>query len=329
MSITINIPTRGGSGIVVALFPRGNWDSATDYAENDLVQHEGSSYYAINSSTNSEPPSGDWQLLAAVGAAGPPGSGTPGDDGPQGDKGWSPLLATVEDGTRRVLQVTGWTGGTGDVPAVGLYVGASGLVVSISDGVDIRGPGGGDSGWSPEFAVVADSARRVLQVVDWTGGAGTKPATGKYVGSAGLVALIADGVDVRGSTGATGSAGAAGSNGTNGADGSPGWTAPSALTYGSTVTPNLNTAKAFTLTATGNFTLANPTNQSNGATFVIRITQDATGSRTCTFGSAYKFAGGTPPLLSVAAGAVDTLSCIVWGADDIEAWLSNNMKRNP
>lgn len=186
MSITINIPTRGGSGIVVALFPRGNWDSATDYAENDLVQHEGSSYYAINSSTNSEPPSGDWQLLAA-----------------------------------------------------------------------------------------------------------------------------------------------AGSNGTNGADGSPGWTAPSALTYGSTVTPNLNTAKAFTLTATGNFTLANPTNQSNGATFVIRITQDATGSRTCTFGSAYKFAGGTPPLLSVAAGAVDTLSCIVWGSNDIEAWLSNNMKRNP
>jgi hypothetical protein len=156
----------------------------------------------------------------------------------------------------------------------------------------------------------------VLQVTDWTGGAGTKPTSGLYVGATGLVALIADGVDVRGADGSTG------------ATGSPGWTAPSALTYGATVTPNLNTAKAFTLTATGSFTLANPTNQSNGATFVIRITQDGTGSRACTFGSAYKFAGGTPPLLSIAPGAVDTLSCIVWGTDDIEAWLSNNMKRN-
>lgn len=63
----------------------------------------------------------------------------------------------------------------------------------------------GDKGWSPVLAVVSDSARRVLQVTDWQGGQGTKPATGLYVGSAGLVALIASGVDVRGATGASGS----------------------------------------------------------------------------------------------------------------------------
>jgi len=254
MSITINIPTRDGVGIVVALYPRGDWDSVTAYSENDMVQNGGSSYYATAANTNSEPPSVNWQVLAA------------------------------------------------------------------------RGPSGGDVGWSPVIANVADGARRVLQVSDWTGGTGTKPATGRYIGVSGLVTDIADGVDARGAAGAAGADGAAGSTG---ATGSPGWTAPSAMTYGATVTPDLNTAKAFSLTATGNFTLANPTNQSNGATFVIRITQDATGSRACTFGSAYKFAGGTPPLLSIAAGAVDTLSCIVWGTDDIEAWLSNNMKRNP
>lgn len=62
----------------------------------------------------------------------------------------------------------------------------------------------GDSGWSPVFAVVNDSARRVLQVSDWQGGAGTKPATGLYVGASGLTAVLASAVDVRGATGASG-----------------------------------------------------------------------------------------------------------------------------
>ena len=56
----------------------------------------------------------------------------------------------------------------------------------------------GDDGWTPVFATVSDGARRVSQVADWTGGEGTKPDTGRYVGVAGLVADIADGVDIRG-----------------------------------------------------------------------------------------------------------------------------------
>lgn len=63
----------------------------------------------------------------------------------------------------------------------------------------------GNDGWSPVFAVVSDGDRRVLQVSDWQGGEGTKPATGKYVGSAGLVDLVADGVDIRGAAGTGGS----------------------------------------------------------------------------------------------------------------------------
>lgn len=62
----------------------------------------------------------------------------------------------------------------------------------------------GDDGWSPIFAVVSDGTRRVLQLVDWTGGAGTEPATGTYVGPVGMVALAADAVDIRGATGLAG-----------------------------------------------------------------------------------------------------------------------------
>lgn len=59
----------------------------------------------------------------------------------------------------------------------------------------------GDRGWVPVLASVTDSTRRVFRVVDWAGGEGTKPATGKYVGTTGLVDLIADAVDMRGAEG--------------------------------------------------------------------------------------------------------------------------------
>lgn len=59
----------------------------------------------------------------------------------------------------------------------------------------------GDKGWVPTLAAVTDGARRVFRVVDWVGGEGVKPDTGLYVGAAGLVALIADAVDMRGAEG--------------------------------------------------------------------------------------------------------------------------------
>lgn len=62
----------------------------------------------------------------------------------------------------------------------------------------------GNNGWSPVFSVESDSARRVLKVVDWTGGAGTAPDDGVYVGASGFVAAIGDAVDIRGAAGANG-----------------------------------------------------------------------------------------------------------------------------
>lgn len=63
----------------------------------------------------------------------------------------------------------------------------------------------GDKGWSPILAVVTDSARRVLQIVDWTGGTGTKPSTtNQFIGASGIVASAALAVDVRGAPGVDG-----------------------------------------------------------------------------------------------------------------------------
>lgn len=59
----------------------------------------------------------------------------------------------------------------------------------------------GNKGWSPAFAIVTDGARRVLQVDDWVGGEGTKPATGDYVGATGLTPTIGDAIDIRGPAG--------------------------------------------------------------------------------------------------------------------------------
>ncbi len=56
----------------------------------------------------------------------------------------------------------------------------------------------GLAAWTPMPAAVLDGARCVLQIVDWTGGQGTKPTTGLYIGATGLVAALASAVDFRG-----------------------------------------------------------------------------------------------------------------------------------
>lgn len=83
-----------------------------------------------------------------------------------------------------------------------LFVGPQGPIgpggAAGADGAD------GLNGWSPILATATDGERRVLQVVDWTGGTGAKPATGSYIGPAGLVATMAAAVDIRGAVGPAG-----------------------------------------------------------------------------------------------------------------------------
>lgn len=101
---------------------------------------------------------------------------------------------------------------------------------------------------------------------------------------------------------------------------------PVALTFGSTITPNFSSGNIFTVTLTGNGTLANPTNLAAGQCGQIFITQDSTGSRTLSYGSQWNFPGGTAPTLTTTAGATDVLSYCSWSTSQIAAQLTANFK---
>lgn len=92
-----------------------------------------------------------------------------------------------------------------------------------------------------------------------------------------------------------------------------------------TVTLDLSTGNNFGGTLTGNITLANPTNVAAGQSGVIRFTQDATGSRTITFGTEWKFQGGVKPPLTTTAAAVDYLTYYVKDSTTIIASLLGNL----
>lgn len=145
----------------------------------------------------------DDRLAAAASAAQAAASAAAASAASAGSAGWTGVLAIANDGARRVHRVVDWFGGGGAKPPVGQYVGPAGSVSAVADAVDVRGAAASDglSGWTAVTAVVADAARRVLKVVDWSGGTGVKPAANKFLGGAGLVDALADAIDVRGPAG--------------------------------------------------------------------------------------------------------------------------------
>lgn len=80
------------------------------------------------------------------------------------------------------------------------------------------------------------------------------------------------------------------------------------LTDGANIAWDLDTAQTATVTLAGDRTLDNPTNLKAGGTYILRVVQDATGTRTLTLGSAYKTPNGGGVTLSTAPNAVDILS---------------------
>jgi hypothetical protein len=101
---------------------------------------------------------------------------------------------------------------------------------------------------------------------------------------------------------------------------------PVGLTFGSTITPNFSSGNIFTVTLTGNATLANPSNLVAGQCGQIFLTQDSTGSRTLAYGSEWNFPGGTTPALTTTAGATDVLSFCSWSSTQVAAQLTANLK---
>ncbi|ESW92918.1 hypothetical protein NKL07_21790 [Mesorhizobium sp. C280B] len=90
--------------------------------------------------------------------------------------------------------------------------GDSGVEVDPTAASGLRGY----NGWSMVTALIADGERRVRQLVDWTGGEGTKPDVGGYLGPLGLVTDIADATDDRGTKGDKGDDGDQGDTGADG-----------------------------------------------------------------------------------------------------------------
>ena len=84
---------------------------------------------------------------------------------------------------------------------------------------------------------------------------------------------------------------------------------------GATVTPDFSAGNVQTLTLAGNRAIANPLNIKAGATYIIVIVQDGTGSRTISsWGSNYKFSGGTAPTLTTAANQADVITMVAYSA---------------
>lgn len=91
------------------------------------------------------------------------------------------------------------------------------------------------------------------------------------------------------------------------------------LTDASPITWNLNTQQVAKVLLTSGIgatrQLQNPTNMVAGGTYIIIITQSATGSNAVTYGTAYKWPGGVAPVLSTANNAVDILTFISDGTN--------------
>lgn len=162
----------------------GDWDSGTAYVIGDAVHNDGAAYIATANNTNSEPPSANWNILAAQGIQGPAGAeGPAGDTGAQGAQGIQ--------GTQGIQGVQGEEGpaGTG-INWEGAW--SAETAYQINDAVT----SGGSS-----YVCVADHTDSQPPSVNWEVFA-AKGDTGD-TGAAGAT----------GATGATGEAGEAGPQG--------------------------------------------------------------------------------------------------------------------
>jgi hypothetical protein len=124
------------------------------------------------------------------------------------------------------------------------------------------------------------------------------------VGSSGQ-ALVSDGTDI-----SWGSAGASLSSAQE-------WTAQqnfnnTALTFDATQDWALTANQVATLTLTANTTFDAPSQMVDGSFYSLIMIQDGTGSRTASWNTVFKWAGGTAPTLTTTASAKDIF---VWRSD--------------
>jgi hypothetical protein len=82
------------------------------------------------------------------------------------------------------------------------------------------------------------------------------------------------------------------------------------LVDAATVVTDASLGNSFRIVLGGNRTLANPTNPTDGQRILWRFTQDVTGGRTLTFGSAFLFSADVQPSLSLLSGKTSYMAAV-------------------
>ena len=98
------------------------------------------------------------------------------------------------------------------------------------------------------------------------------------------------------------------------------------LTDGTNIAVDFNAGQNFAVQIAGNRTLESPTNCVAGQTGSIFVIQDGTGGRTLSYGTNWKFAGGTAPTLSTAISAVDRIDYIAYTSTAVQAIATLDVK---
>jgi hypothetical protein len=98
------------------------------------------------------------------------------------------------------------------------------------------------------------------------------------------------------------------------------------LTDAATIAVDFDSSNNFSVTLGDNRTLGQPSNQTVGQSGSIFITQDGTGSRTLGYHDDWKWAGGTYPILTTTAAAVDRIDYIIAAANKIHAVATLDIK---
>jgi hypothetical protein len=116
----------------VGFTPRGAWGSGSTYAVNDVVSLNGSSYLAIQASTNQNPSTATayWLVLAAKGDTGAAGSGSGDVSGPASSV--DSEIALFDSTTGKLIKRASTTG---------ILKGTSGVLSAASAGTDYVAPG--------------------------------------------------------------------------------------------------------------------------------------------------------------------------------------------
>lgn len=94
------------------------------------------------------------------------------------------------------------------------------------------------------------------------------------------------------------------------------------LTDTSVITWNVAQGQIAKVTLGGNRQMANPTNMKVG-TYILYVYQDGTGSRTLTWGTAFKWTAGVAPVLSTANGALDMFTFASDGTNLYGSYMPN------